>query len=185
MRESRRGSPPGPLPYSQPGGRHRQAHPVGEPVGPGQRHQALIGFRADVQADAQAHHRATDGETHHHRQAEPEAHPQKPNPYTATGVCGSGYKVVNSRALGGVATIYLLYNSAAGKNCVVTMSRYVVPAKVAMNAILQVQGGSSGSNPGRFTVYAGPVRLSAAKKCVIWGGSHGSLSWKSGWSHCG
>ncbi|WP_326641446.1 protein kinase [Streptosporangium sp. NBC_01755] len=115
----------------------------------------------------------------------PKPTPQKPNPYTATGVCGSGYKVVNSRALGGVATIYLLYNSAAGKNCVVTMSRYVVPAKVAMNAILQVQGGSSGSNPGRFTVYAGPVRLSAAKKCVIWGGSHGSLSWKSGWSHCG
>ncbi|MFI6453247.1 protein kinase [Streptosporangium amethystogenes] len=115
----------------------------------------------------------------------PKPTPQKPNPYTAAGVCGSGYKVVNSKALGGVATIYLLYSSAAGKNCVVTMSRYVIPAKISMNAILQVKGGSSGSNPGKFTVYAGPVRLSAAKKCVIWGGSHGSLSWKSGWSHCG
>ncbi|WP_433361119.1 protein kinase domain-containing protein [Streptosporangium sp. CA-115845] len=117
--------------------------------------------------------------------AKPSPTPQKPNPYTAAGVCGSGYKVVNSKALGSVATIYLLYNSAAGKNCVVTMSRYVIPAKISMNAILQVKGGSSGSNPGKFTVYAGPVRLSAVKKCVIWGGSHGSLSWRSGWSHCG
>ncbi|WP_329429561.1 protein kinase [Streptosporangium sp. NBC_01495] len=116
----------------------------------------------------------------------PTAQPsQKPNPYTATGVCGSGYKVVDSRALGSAATVYLLYNTGEGKNCVVTMSKYVFPSKIAMNAILQVKGGSSGSNPGSFTVYAGPIRLPAAKKCVIWGGSHGSLSWKSGWSHCG
>ncbi|GAA3417260.1 serine/threonine-protein kinase [Streptosporangium vulgare] len=115
----------------------------------------------------------------------PKPTPQKPNPYTATGVCGSGYKVVDSRALGSAATVYLLYNTAQGRNCVVTMSRYVFPSKIAMNAILQVKGGAAASNPGRFTVYAGPVRLPAAKKCVIWGGSHGSLSWKSGWSHCG
>ncbi|MGW3367545.1 protein kinase domain-containing protein [Streptosporangium canum] len=111
--------------------------------------------------------------------------PPKPNPYTPTGVCGSGYKVVNSKALGAAATIYLLYSAGAGKNCVVTMAKYVIPSKVSMNATLQVKGGSSGSNPGSFTAYAGPVRLSAVKKCVIWGGSHGSLSWKSGWSHCG
>ncbi|WP_433239722.1 serine/threonine protein kinase [Streptosporangium sp. CA-135522] len=110
--------------------------------------------------------------------------PPKPNPYTATGVCGAGYKVVDSRALGGAATVYLLYNSGAGKNCVVTMSKYVFPSKISMNAILQVQGGASGSNPGSFTAYAGPLRLAAVKKCVIWGGSHGALSWKSGWSHC-
>lgn len=111
--------------------------------------------------------------------------PPKPNPYTPTGVCGAGYKVVNSRALGSAATIYLLYSSGAGKNCVVTMAKYVTPSKISMNATLQVKGGSSGSNPGAFTAYAGPVRLSAVKKCVIWGGTHGSLSWKSGWSHCG
>ncbi|MEV4245456.1 serine/threonine-protein kinase [Streptosporangium canum] len=111
--------------------------------------------------------------------------PPKPNPYTPTGVCGAGYKVVNSKALGSAATIYLLYSSGAGKNCVVTMAKYVIPSKISMNATLQVKGGSSGSNPGSFTAYAGPVRLSAVKKCVIWGGSHGSLSWKSGWSHCG
>ncbi|GAA0913637.1 serine/threonine-protein kinase [Nonomuraea longicatena] len=109
----------------------------------------------------------------------------KPNPYTALGVCGSGYKVVNSRALGDKATVYLAYNAAQGKNCVVTLSRLQYPGKVSMNATLQVKGGSSGANPGSFTAYAGPVRLPAVKKCVMWGGSWGSLSWKSGWSHCG
>ncbi|MFF0769019.1 serine/threonine protein kinase [Nonomuraea wenchangensis] len=110
--------------------------------------------------------------------------PAKRNPYTAAGVCGAGYKVINSHALGSYATVYLLWNAGAGKNCVVTLSRYVYPNKVEMNAILQVKGGSSGSNPGSFSTYAGPIRLPAAKKCVIWGGSISNVSWKSGWSHC-
>ncbi|MFI7467098.1 serine/threonine protein kinase [Nonomuraea sp. NPDC049646] len=108
----------------------------------------------------------------------------KPNTYNVVTVCGSGYKVIDKHALGTSATIYLLYNTAAGKNCVVTMSKLVYPGKVSMNATLQVQGGASGGNPGTFTAYAGPVRLAAVKKCVIWGGSWKSLSWKSGWSHC-
>ncbi|WP_308168543.1 protein kinase [Nonomuraea sp. NEAU-A123] len=106
----------------------------------------------------------------------------KPNPYSAATVCGAGYKVIDSHALGGNATIYLLYGN--GKNCVVTMSKLVYPAKVSMNATLQVQNGGSGGNPGKFTAYAGPVRVAAVKKCVIWGGSWGTMSWKSGWSHC-
>ncbi|MFI7698595.1 protein kinase [Nonomuraea sp. NPDC049480] len=110
--------------------------------------------------------------------------PSKPNPYKPTAVCGAGYKVVASRALGFDATVYLLYNAGARKNCVVTMSRFVYPRRVQMNATLQVKGGSSGQNPGNFTAYAGPVRLAAAKKCVIWGGSWAEKSWKSGWSHC-
>lgn len=109
----------------------------------------------------------------------------RPNPYTATGVCGAGYKVINSRPLGDGATIYLLYNAGAGKNCVVTMSRLVHPGKVQMNALLQVKDGPGASNPGRFTAYAGPVRLAAKNKCVIWGGTWGTRTWKSGWSHCG
>ncbi|WP_308126963.1 serine/threonine protein kinase [Nonomuraea guangzhouensis] len=106
----------------------------------------------------------------------------KPNPYSAASVCGAGFKVIDSHALGSNATIYLLYGN--GKNCVVTMSKLVYPGKVSMNATLQVQNGGSGSNPGKFTAYAGPVRVAAVKKCVIWGGSWGTASWKSGWSHC-
>ncbi|MFC7583635.1 hypothetical protein ACFQYP_07560 [Nonomuraea antimicrobica] len=118
--------------------------------------------------------------------ARPTAAPQKPNMTKATTVCGAGYKVIDSRALGSSATVYLLYSSSAAKNCVVTISRMLWPGKMSMNATLQVKGGSSGSNAGKFTSYAGPIRLPAAKKCVIWGGSWGAtLSWKSGWSHCG
>ncbi|WP_240777604.1 serine/threonine protein kinase [Nonomuraea basaltis] len=109
--------------------------------------------------------------------------PLKPNPYKPTTVCGAGYKVIDSHAMTN-ATIYLLYNSGARKNCVVTMSRMLIPSKAQMNAILQVKGGGSASNPGNFTAYAGPIRLPAYKKCVIWGGSWGGKTWKSGWSHC-
>ncbi|MEW1838139.1 protein kinase [Nonomuraea angiospora] len=109
----------------------------------------------------------------------------KPNPYKAASLCGSGYKIIDSHVLGeSAATVYLLYNSSAGKNCVVTLSRLVYTGKVSMNAILQVKGGSSASNPGQFSAYSGPVRLPAKGKCVIWGGTFSSQSWKSGWSHC-
>ncbi|MGW0805369.1 protein kinase domain-containing protein [Nonomuraea sp. NPDC002799] len=108
----------------------------------------------------------------------------KPNPYKATSLCGSGYKVIDSRSLGSGATIYLLYSTAAGKNCVVTMSSVVWPGKMPMTAFIQVKAGAKGNNGGSFTAYAGPVRVSAVKKCVIWGGSWGTQSWKSGWSHC-
>ncbi|WP_242454579.1 serine/threonine-protein kinase [Bailinhaonella thermotolerans] len=109
----------------------------------------------------------------------------KPNPYTAAGVCGSGYKVVDSHAVGSGATVYLLYNAAKGYNCVITMRRNVAGAKVAMASILQVKGGSSDSDKGSFTYYAGPVRLPAKARCVIWGGEHAGARWVSGWSHCG
>ncbi|WP_248962710.1 serine/threonine protein kinase [Sphaerisporangium perillae] len=108
----------------------------------------------------------------------------KPNPYTAAGVCGSGYKAIDSHSLG-AATVYLLYSGAAGKNCVVTMSRYVVPQKIRMGVVLQVQGGATGNDAGAYTTYAGPVRLAAKQACVIWGGTYGTATWKSGWSHCG
>jgi hypothetical protein len=103
------------------------------------------------------------------------------NPYTATGVCGSGYSVIDSHNLGS-ATVYLLYN--AGKNCVVTMVHNGTGA-VGLNATLSVQGGSSASNPGLFQWYAGPVRLSAPSACVKWGGTYQSTTWTSDWSHCG
>lgn len=108
----------------------------------------------------------------------------KPNPYKPAAVCGSGYKIVDSHVVGESDRVYLLYNATAGKNCVVMMSALLFTGKVKMNAILQVKGGSSASNPGMFSAYAGPVRLPAKGKCVIWGGSIGTASWKSGWSHC-
>jgi hypothetical protein len=103
------------------------------------------------------------------------------NPYTAAGVCGSGYSVIDSHDLGS-ATVYLLYSG--GTNCVVTLVHNGTGA-VGLNATLAVQGGASAQNPGLFQWYAGPVRLAAAGDCVEWGGSYESTGWVSGWSHCG
>ncbi|GLX03767.1 serine/threonine protein kinase [Microbispora sp. NBRC 16548] len=108
----------------------------------------------------------------------------KPNPYTAKGVCGGGYAVVDSHSYG-QATTYLLYNASNGYNCVITMSKYVVPGKIKMSAVLKVQNGSSKTDSGSYTTYAGPIRLPAKGKCVIWGGGYGTAAWSSAWSHCG
>jgi hypothetical protein len=97
-------------------------------------------------------------------------------------VCGSGYGVVDSHTISD-ATIYLLYNSSTGDNCVATMAADPTSAE-SMNATLAVQGGSSASNPGDFTDYAGPVVEYAPSSCVEWGGSYEGSSWTSGWSHC-
>jgi hypothetical protein len=106
----------------------------------------------------------------------------KPNPYTATGICGSGYRIIDSHGLGS-ATVYLLYRN--GYNCVVTLLRKVDGNSHRMKASLEVQGGTRGIDSGQYTYYAGPIRRNAPSKCVIWGGQYGPYSWKSGWSHCG
>jgi len=120
----------------------------------------------------------------------PRPKPLVKNTTNVVALCGSGYKVINQRKLANksgedTAMIYLLYHAGQGKNCVVTKSLYVHSDKVFMRAILQVKGGSKAEDYGRFTKYAGPLRLAAKKKCVIWGGSFQGVTWKSGWSHCG
>jgi hypothetical protein len=105
------------------------------------------------------------------------------NPYSPSSVCGSGYGIIDSHGLTG-ATVYLLYNGSTGDDCVTTLATEANSA-VSMNATLSIQGGGSGSNPGTFTYYAGPVTESAPNSCAEWGGSYGSSSWTSSWSHCG
>lgn len=120
----------------------------------------------------------------------PRPKPLVKNTTNVVALCGTGYKVINQRKLADksgrdTAMIYLLYHTGQGKNCVVTKSLYVHTDKVAMSAHLQVKGGAQADDPGRFTRHAGPIRLAAKKKCVIWGGTFEGVSWKSGWSHCG
>jgi hypothetical protein len=104
------------------------------------------------------------------------------NPYTPTQVCGSGYTVVDSHTLTG-AVVYLLYDSATGNNCVTTLAVSDL-GKVAMNATLAVQGGTSAGDPGSYEWFAGPVALAAPTQCVKWGGTYQSSTWTSDWSHC-
>jgi hypothetical protein len=113
----------------------------------------------------------------------PTAKAARRNPYTPQRLCGSGYRVIGSHGLGEART-YLLYNTHAGANCVVTM----VPkstGKVPLTASLAVKGGDRETRSGNFPFNAGPIRLPARGKCVMWGGASKSARWTSGWSHCG
>lgn len=111
------------------------------------------------------------------------AKPVRADPYTPQRLCGAGYRVIGVHGLGAART-YLLYNPHTGTNCVVTM----VPrssGKVFLSASLAVQGGRRVNRTGAFPFYAGPIRLPARGKCVMWGGASSTAKWMSGWGHCG
>lgn len=105
------------------------------------------------------------------------------NPYTPEEVCGSGYSVIDSAALGTSGRVYLLYKS--GYNCVATIKNVSIGSPSPVSAFLEVQGGTRSTDSGSFSYYAGPVVKSAPGKCVKWGGSVGSASYASGFEHCG
>jgi hypothetical protein len=106
------------------------------------------------------------------------------NPYTPQEVCGSGYGVVDQAALTG-GTVYLLYNSGNGNNCVTTLKSTSLGTASSVSSFLEPQGGSRVTDSGSFDYYAGPVRKAAPGTCVKWGGSVGSSSYTSPFEHCG
>ncbi|MPZ82826.1 MAG: peptidoglycan DD-metalloendopeptidase family protein [Actinophytocola sp.] len=105
------------------------------------------------------------------------------NPYTPQAACGSGFQVIDWAALGSAGTTYLLYNGST--NCVATIKSTSIGTASATSAFLEVQGGTRTTDSGSFAYYAGPVKKSAAGKCVRWGGSVGSSSYTSPFEHCG
>ncbi|GAB3230521.1 M23 family metallopeptidase [Glycomyces halotolerans] len=106
------------------------------------------------------------------------------NPYTPKEVCGGDFVQINSHAVNG-GRVHLMYNSSTGYNCVVTIKTTKIGTPSPVSASLQKQGGTMGTDSGNFSYYAGPVKRHAPGTCVKWGGSVGSSSWMSGWSHCG
>jgi hypothetical protein len=102
------------------------------------------------------------------------------------GVCGSGYKVIDSTPIGNVGTTYVTWNESKGWNCVVTI-RNTPGAPVYMSASLQVlldHESTPAVDNGQFTTYAGPVYREARGYCIEWGGVIGKASaYDSG--HCG
>ncbi|MET7999818.1 N-acetylmuramoyl-L-alanine amidase [Nonomuraea glycinis] len=107
------------------------------------------------------------------------------NPHTPEEVCGSGFKVIDSAALGTAGKVYLLYNTANGQNCVATMKLTSLGQATATSAYLEVQGSARKTDSGNFAYYAGPVKASAPGKCVKWGGKAGSSAYDSVFEHCG
>ncbi|MGV9384673.1 M23 family metallopeptidase, partial [Nonomuraea sp. NPDC003707] len=86
------------------------------------------------------------------------------NPHTAESVCGAGYKVIDSAALGSSGTVYLTFNSANGNNCVATIKKASLGKATATAAYLEVAGKARATDTGSFEYYAGPVRGAAAGK---------------------
>jgi hypothetical protein len=106
--------------------------------------------------------------------------------------CGSNYHEIDHHDLGSVATIHLLYNGTT--DCVVTSKKVNLgtPTNV-LAAIAKNNNGVYGfindpptSGGAKYAYYAGPVRVSAPRTCIIWGGAAdpGWVMWYSEPSHC-
>ncbi|WP_371629634.1 acetyltransferase [Streptomyces sp. NBC_00341] len=124
--------------------------------------------------------------------------PIAPAPAAATpaGVCGSGYTQIDSHVFkdssAELARVYLLYNASTKSNCVVTFHAAATEGKaLTTGAWLDVDGDGKEQvkDQGRYSSYAGPVRLAAGSHCVKWGGmietGAGTYAYTSPWSHCG
>ena len=113
------------------------------------------------------------------------------NPYTPQGLCGSGYRVIDQARSYDYVTVYLLYNSGNGYNCVVALKGSTTAgAYDPMDTWLEVKNGSYGHNAGSKNYYAGPVRRYARGRCVMWGGYVSRWGrWygaeRRAWEHCG
>jgi hypothetical protein len=111
------------------------------------------------------------------------------NPYTAEGVCGPGYEVIDRHRLYDInpatgrrvrlAAVVLTYNSGNGHNCAVTMKRYRVGKKrpvfgdhlsVSL-AARPLSDATTDGDAGNFKYYAGPTYVPARNRCVQWSGS--------------
>ncbi|MFI0773745.1 spore-associated protein A [Streptomyces sp. NPDC021212] len=100
------------------------------------------------------------------------------------GACGSGYKVVNSAPVGTQGTVFLTYNSAKGKNCVVTVRNTAGAAK-NMFAYLYVNGAAEPQlDEGLYKSYAGPIYDYGRGKCVDWAGGIDNQSTFTYGSNC-
>ncbi|QTT72303.1 spore-associated protein A [Streptomyces mobaraensis NBRC 13819 = DSM 40847] len=86
--------------------------------------------------------------------------------------CGAGYTQVNQIPIPGRGAVFLAYNSANGKNCVVTKRDGASGSKLWVGSWIQRDKDlkSKQEQYGFFTSYAGPVYLEAKGKCVDWGG---------------
>ncbi|MFE3453036.1 spore-associated protein A [Nonomuraea sp. NPDC059194] len=114
---------------------------------------------------------------------------------TPESVCGAGYRIIDSLPISTPrlwATVYLLYNSGNGYNCVVTWKKTNLSVRTYTEARIQVKGSSTiHRNGGDFYTYAGPVRVKAPGKCVQFGGvasdAPGGQRFQSlsPWGHCG
>ena len=129
--------------------------------------------------------------------AQPASAAAKLNPYTAEQVCGAGFVKIDkhklysgSRFTTHLATTFLLYNGASGRNCAVTMKRRFIGRPTTTGVSLKVKGRRRPwvVDQGPFKYYAGPVYRRAPGRCVRWGATvstpFGNDTYISPFGHC-
>ena len=133
------------------------------------------------------------------------------NPYTAKGLCGSSFKVIERKPLRAVspldgknhllATAVLMYSGATGENCAVLLKRRRIDKPDNLNITLITRPRSDANSDGDggldLGYFAGPVKVYAPhKKIQWWGGTmqkqrkfHTTVTlnsgFRSGWVHGG
>jgi len=109
---------------------------------------------------------------------------------TYAGTCGSGYSVIDTMDVG-EGTAYLTYNGSTGKNCVVTVpDRTGTPvgldARLRLHRTDTVWKQGVEVDWGTYSYYAGPLYVSAAGRCIDWGGAADSSYTRVNYGvHCG
>jgi hypothetical protein len=126
------------------------------------------------------------------------------NKYTAAGACShdfggtwanttDGHREIWDHSLNSdikVGDVYLMYNSASGNNCVVTLKAVYLGQATYVSANLKVEDVGSYSDKGNYLYYAA-VQHAARDKCVAYSGAvfHGH-DWllsngRANWGNCG
>ncbi|WP_258052572.1 spore-associated protein A [Streptomyces sp. Ru73] len=103
------------------------------------------------------------------------------------GVCGSGYKVIDSTPVSDVGTVYVTWNESTGKNCAVTIRNTPGTPAVWMAVSLAIDAGRGAPyvvDSGHYTTYAGPVYLDARGQCILWNAAIDGVG-ANGRGHCG
>lgn len=104
---------------------------------------------------------------------------------TYNGVCGSGYKVLDSVQVGTAGTAFLTYNPATGLDCVITIRTRPGTAVYMLAAITDDQDVDPFFDDGLYTTYAGPVYMGNPGHCVNYWGRIGSVNGERDHVHCG
>ncbi|MFD9631331.1 hypothetical protein [Streptomyces violascens] len=102
-----------------------------------------------------------------------------PSQLRAERLCGSGYRVIETRDLDKRATVYLSYRSEGQRFCVTTIRATHRATDAEMEAFLEVQGRLQAHDRGLYRSYAGAVSLSAPNGCIVWGGEADGVRWSS------
>ncbi|WP_051366102.1 hypothetical protein [Hamadaea tsunoensis] len=98
--------------------------------------------------------------------------------------CGGGsYHVIDSHAYGSSAVTYLLYNGST--DCVITWKTGAAGNSAWVRAVVQAYGSPGVVDADYYHYYAGPVKVKAPGKCIMWGGSYGDSWYESPFEHCG